>query len=89
MCRNIKRLFNLEPPATDEDTCAAALQFVRKIAGFRAPSSANREAFDRAVDAIAQASRELLGSLVTGAPSFHHDGAVETARKRSIPRSGS
>ena len=88
MCRNIKRLFNLEPPTTEEDTRLAALQFVRKISGFTAPSSANREAFDRAVEAVAQASRELLGNLVTRAPSLDRNKAVKTTRRGSTPRSG-
>ena len=60
MCRNIRTLFNFDPPATDDEIRAASLQFVRKVSGFTAPSRANQEAFDRAVDAVALASRELL-----------------------------
>jgi hypothetical protein len=67
MCRNIKRLYNFEPAATDEEIRDAALQFVRKISGFTSPSDRNREAFERAVDEVAQASRILLESLVTTA----------------------
>jgi hypothetical protein len=67
MCRNIKMLFNFEPPATDEEIHAATLQFVRKISGFSKPSTANKEAFEKAVDQIAKASSALLGSLVTTA----------------------
>jgi hypothetical protein len=67
MCRNIHTLFNFEPPATDEEVRGAALQYVRKVSGFTKPSQANEEAFDRAVDEIATASRRLLDSLVTSA----------------------
>lgn len=66
MCRNIRPLFNFEPPATDEEVHAAALQFVRKVSGFRAPSRANEEAFEAAVDEIARSSEKLLKSLKTG-----------------------
>ena len=67
MCRNIRPLFNFEPPATDDEIRAAALQFVRKISGYTHPSQANAPAFDRAVDDVAQAARTLLASLVTSA----------------------
>ena len=67
MCRNIKTLYNFEPPAGDEEIRAAALQYVRKISGFAQPSAANRESFDRAVDQVAHASAELLAALVTTA----------------------
>jgi hypothetical protein len=69
MCRSIKTLRGAEPPATAEDVHAAALQFVRKVSGFRAPSTRNREAFDSAVDAVSVAAQRLLDDLVTGAPA--------------------
>ncbi len=69
MCRNIKTLHNFAPPASDEEVRASALQYVRKLSGFAAPSRANEGAFHRAVDQVAQASRELLESLVTKAPA--------------------
>ena len=81
MCRNIKTLFNFDPPATDEEIRASAVQFVRKLSGFTKPSQANREAFDRAVDDVARVARELLDSLVTGAPS--RDREVEAAKDRA------
>jgi hypothetical protein len=68
MCRSIKTLHNFEPPATDDEIRASSLQFVRKLSGFTRPSRANDVAFTRAVDQVAQAARELLGSLVTKAP---------------------
>ena len=78
MCRNIKPLFNFEPPATDDEIRAAALQFVRKISGFNTPSHANEAAFEAAVDAIAATSRALLDALQTTAPQ--KDRAVEAAK---------
>ena len=81
MCRNIHTLYNFEPAATDEDVRAAALQYVRKISGFTKPSRANEEAFQRAVDAVADASRELLDELVTSAPPKSRE--VEAAKKRA------
>ena len=88
MCRNIKTLFNFEPPATDEEIRAASLQFVRKLSGFHKPSSANRAAFDRAVDEVAAVARDFLDSLTTSAPP--RDRAVEAtkARERSAERFG-
>ena len=80
MCRNIKTLFNFEPPATDEEIQASSLQYVRKISGFTKPSKANEEAFDRAVDEVARISRELLENLVTNASP--KDREVEAARRR-------
>ncbi|HEY1350312.1 MAG TPA: DUF2277 domain-containing protein [Ktedonobacteraceae bacterium] len=80
MCRNIKTLFHMEPPASEEEIRAAALQFVRKISGFNRPSQANETAFQTAVDAIAAASGALLDSLQTGAPP--RDRAAEAARAR-------
>jgi hypothetical protein len=81
MCRNIKTLFNFEPPATDDEIQAAALQFVRKISGFNKPSKANEAAFLRAVDEIAQISRTLLASMETNAPP--KDRAEEAAKARA------
>ena len=81
MCRNIHTLYNFEPAATDEDVRAAALQYVRKISGFTKPSRANEEAFERAVDAVADASRQLLHELVTAAPPKSRE--VEAAKKRA------
>lgn len=80
MCRNIRTLHNFEPPASDEEVGAAALQYVRKVSGAARPAQANAEAFDRAVEAVAVATRELLGSLVTSAPP--KDRAVEAAKAR-------
>jgi hypothetical protein len=81
MCRNIKTLFNFEPPVTEEEIRAASLQFVRKLTGFNKPSKANEAAFDRAVDETAQVAGRLLRSLVTTAPP--RDREVEAARARS------
>ena len=81
MCRSIHTLYNFEPPATEEDVRAAALQYVRKISGFTKPSRTNAEAFERAVNAVAAASERLLGELVTSAPS--KDRELEAARKRA------
>ena len=81
MCRNIRNLYNFEPPATDEEVSGAALQYVRKISGFTKPSRANAEAFDRAVEAVADASSRLLGELVTSAPP--KDREVEAAKARA------
>ena len=81
MCRNIKVLANFEPPATDEEIRASALQFVRKLSGFNRPSQANEAAFNRAVDAVTEAAHDLLASLVTAAPP--RDRAVEAAKARA------
>lgn len=81
MCRNIKILFNFDPPVTDEEIRAASLQFVRKVSGFTKPSKANEAAFNLAVDHTAQAARTLLDSLVTNAPP--RDRAVEAAKARA------
>jgi hypothetical protein len=86
MCRNIKPLFNFDPPATDEDIRAAALQFVRKISGFTNPSQVNEAAFFAAVDAITEASTALLTSLATHAPPKDRAAAIEKARARSAKR---
>jgi len=81
MCRSIKTLHNFEPPATEEEIRASALQFVRKLSGFARPSKVNQAAFDRAVDEVSRAARELLASLVTTAPP--RDRAVEAAKARA------
>ena len=86
MCRNIRTLHNFDPPASDEEIRAAALQYVRKISGFAKPSRANAEAFDRAVDAVAEASAELLGELHTAAPSRDREIEAAKARERSQRR---
>jgi hypothetical protein len=89
MCRNIRSLYNFEPPATDYEIRAAALQFVRKISGSVRPSAANEAAFNRAVDEIAQASATLLGSLVTTASPRNRELEAARARARSARRFGS
>jgi hypothetical protein len=81
MCRNIRTLHNFEPPATEEEVRDAALQYVRKISGYTKPSRANAEAFERAVDAVAAASAQLLDELVTNAPP--KDREVEAAKRRA------
>lgn len=86
MCRNIKPLFNFEPPANPLEICAAALQYVRKISGFQKPSTANQAAFDRAVDEIAAASSALLWALVTSAPPKDRETEADKARARSRTR---
>jgi hypothetical protein len=86
MCRNIRTLFNFEPPATDEEVEAAALQFVRKLSGYNAPSQANAEAFDRAVREVTKSARKLLDSLQTTAPPRDRETEAERARARSARR---
>jgi len=86
MCRNIKPLFNFEPPVTDDEIRAAALQFVRKVSGFNRPSRANEAAFLAAVDGIAAASRNLLSSLETNAPPRNRVKEVVRARTRAAKR---
>ena len=81
MCRNIRTLHNFEPPATEDEVRAAALQYVRKISGYTKPSRANEEAFDRAVEAVAAVSRELLDALTTATPP--KDREVEAAKARA------
>jgi len=88
MCRNIKTLHNFKPPATDEEIRASAVQFVRKLSGFTRPSKANELAFARAVDQVAQAAHELLGSLVTAAPPRSRDVEATKARARAAARFG-
>jgi len=86
MCRNIKTLFNFDPPVTDDEVRAAALQFVRKISGFTKPSKANEHAFEHAIEAVAAASAELLASLVTNAPPKDREIEAAKARARSAAR---
>jgi len=86
MCRNIRPLYNFEPPATDEEVRAAALQYVRKISGFTKPSQANQEAFDRAVEEVAHASQHLLNALETAAPPKDREAEAEKRRARSAQR---
>jgi hypothetical protein len=86
MCRNIRTLHNFEPPATDDEVRASALQYVRKISGFTKPSQANAEAFEQAVDAIADVSRQLLDQLVTAAPPKDREVEAAKARARSAQR---
>jgi len=86
MCRNIKTLFNFDPPATDEEIRAASLQFVRKLSGFNAPSKANEGAFNRAIDEVAATARRLIDSLHTAAPAKNRDEVAAAARARSAER---
>jgi hypothetical protein len=86
MCRNIRNLYNFKPPATEEEIRASSLQFVRKLSGFNRPSKANEEAFDRAVEAVAHAARELIDSLVTTVPPRDREVEAEKARARTAMR---
>jgi hypothetical protein len=86
MCRSIKTLHNFAPPATDEEIRASALQFVRKLSGFARPSQANQLAFNRAVDQVTEAARELLSSLVSNAPPRDRDVEAAKARARAAER---
>jgi hypothetical protein len=88
MCRNIKTLHNFEPPATEEEIRASALQFVRKLSGFARPSKANEAAFQRAVDAVTAAAQELIDGLVTTAPPRDRAEEAAKARARSAARFG-
>jgi hypothetical protein len=88
MCRNIKTLFNFDPPATDDEVRAASLQFVRKISGFTKPSKANEEVFDRAVEDVAAIASALLQSLVTTAEPRDRETEAERARARAMERFG-
>ena len=88
MCRNIKTLYNFDPPATDEEIHAAALQYVRKICGFTGPSAANEAAFNRAVAEVEQASARLIGSLVTTAPAKDRETEAAKAHARAERRFG-
>jgi hypothetical protein len=89
MCRNIRTLFNFEPPATEDEIRASALQFVRKVSGFNSPSKANRAAFDRAVEDVTTAARVLIESLVTTADPRDREIEAARARARSAVRFGS
>jgi hypothetical protein len=88
MCRNIRPLHNFEPPATEDEVTAAALQFVRKVSGSTRPSAANQEAFDRAVREIAHVTRHLLDDLVTSAAPKNREVEAEKARARAALRYG-
>jgi hypothetical protein len=86
MCRNIRTLFNFDPPVTDDEVRAASLQFVRKITGFNKPSKANEEAFQSAIDEIAAISTRLLGSLETSAPPKNREEEAAKAKARAAER---
>ena len=88
MCRNIRTLFNFDPPATGDEIRAASLQFVRKLSGFNSPSKANQPAFDRAVDEVAAAAGELIASLTTSADPRNRETEAERAKARSVVRFG-
>jgi hypothetical protein len=86
MCRNIRTLFNFDPPATDEEVRAASLQFVRKLSGFTKPSQANAAAFERAVDDVSEVARRLVDSLVTSAAPRDREEVAQRARERAAER---
>ena len=86
MCRNIKTLFNFDPPATSDEVRAASLQFVRKLSGFNKPSRANEEAFELALERVAAAAQEMLNSLVTAAPPRDRDTEAARAKERAAKR---
>jgi hypothetical protein len=86
MCRNIRTLFNFDPPATDEEIRAASLQFVRKLSGFNAPSRANEAAFNRAIEEVADIARRLIDSLETSAPPKNREEEAAKARARAAER---
>ena len=88
MCRNIKTLFNFEPPATEDEVRAAALQFVRKLSGFNKPSKANEAAFELAIEQVTEVARTLLASLVTNAEPRDREVEAEKAKLRSAERFG-
>jgi hypothetical protein len=88
MCRNIKTLFNFDPPATDEEIRAASLQFVRKLSGFNKPSRANADAFDRAIDEVTIVARRLIDALVTDAPPRDREEVAARARAEAAKRFG-
>jgi hypothetical protein len=89
MCRNIKTLYNFDPPASDDEIYASALQFVRKLSGFSKPSKANEAVFDEALEEVASAARRLVDSLVTNAPPRNREVEAEKARARTAKRFGS
>ncbi len=86
MCRNIRTLFNFEPPATEDEIRASAVQFVRKLSGFAKPSHLNEAAFNRAVDEVTEAARRLLGALETSSPAKNRDVEAAKARERARER---
>ena len=86
MCRNIRTLFNFEPPATDDEIRASALQFVRKLSGFARPSRANEATFNRAVDEVTETARRLLASLETASPAKNREEEAVKARERARER---
>lgn len=88
MCRNIKTLFNFDPPATDEEVRAASLQFVRKLSGFTAPSKANEAVFNRAIDEVADVARRLIDSLETQAAPKNREEEAQKAKARAAERFG-
>jgi len=88
MCRNIKTLFNFDPPATDDEIAAASLQFVRKLSGFNRPSQANQEAFDTAIAEVSACAHKLLASLTTKSPPRDRDDEAAKARARAAKRFG-
>jgi len=88
MCRNIRTLFNFDPPASDDEVRAAAVQFVRKLSGFTAPSKANQPAFDRAIDEVAAVARRLIDELVTTAEPRNREVEAARARARAAERYG-
>jgi hypothetical protein len=88
MCRNIKQLFNFEPPATDDEIRASSLQFVRKLSGFNKPSKVNEAAFNDAVEEVTAAARKLIGALVTTAPPKDREEFAAKARERASARYG-
>jgi hypothetical protein len=88
MCRNIKTLYNFEPPATDDEVRASALQFVRKLSGFNKPSKANEAAFDLAVERVSAAAQEMLNTLVTNAPPRDRETEAVRAKERAALRFG-
>ena len=88
MCRNIKTLFNFDPPATDDEVRAASLQFVRKLSGFTKPSQANQESFDQAVEEVSEVARRLIDSLVTSAAPRDREVEAAKARARAAKRFG-
>jgi hypothetical protein len=88
MCRNIKTLFNFDPPATDEEIRAASLQFVRKLSGFNAPSKANEKVFNKAIDDVAKIARRLIDDLDTTAPPKNREDEAAKAKARAAERFG-
>jgi hypothetical protein len=88
MCRNIRTLFNFDPPATDEEIRAASLQFVRKLSGFNAPSKSNETAFNRAIDEVSRSARRLIDSLTTNAEPRSREEVAARARERAAERFG-